>query len=361
MNSEPFSVGTCEQRVCRAVGQPFEPSQGDPDKPFEIADPFGLRSAVLPVFRRDPKGYLYGQGTAFHVDGCGGVLTAEHVIDFARDDPGKPGEKNIVSPLEHDHPVVLLSPGLAYGVTKLQSWALCPSTEQRWLLAPADVDPLDFRRTRPTHRVAVDVAALQLTFAQERRPASLPLRLATWNPKIGDTVLAVGFPLLKPNDHAVDEARLRVVDQLFGSYGTVVASHPTGTSRTNTTPVFEVMADWPSGMSGGPVFNREGEVVGIVSRSLAPGGNAQGVGYAAAVGSIPGVRELVPQIHPTLPGWCLGFGVFHPETHHLSGVFADAAAAERCRASLGADYVVRRGSHRIGTGDFMVTFASFGR
>jgi serine protease Do len=357
---EEFSIGTCEQRVRGHIGPPFEPSEASWDAPFEITDPFGLRSAVLPVFRCDPDGYLFGQGTAFHVDGCGGVLTAEHVVDFARDGFGQPGGKRTVSPLEYDHPVLMLSPGLAYGVTKLPPWALCASAEQRWLLAQAEADPLDFLGSASTHRVAADVAALQLGFDPTHRPASVPVRLAPWNPEVGDTVLAVGFPLLMPNEQAVDELRLRIVDRLYGAYGTVVAIRSTGTSRTSSTPVFELRADWPSGTSGGPVFNRNGEVVGVVSRSLAPADGSPGVGFAAAIGLIPGVRDLVPQVHPLQPGWRLGFGVVAGKNHRLSGVFGTVAEAQQFQASLGQDYVVRRGSYRIGSSDFVTSFASFG-
>jgi S1-C subfamily serine protease len=48
-------------------------------------------------------------------------------------------------------------------------------------------------------------------------------------------------------------------------------------------------------MSGGPVFNRDGYVVGIVSLSLEPGEGAKGVGYATCLSLIPEAVNLAPQ------------------------------------------------------------------
>ena len=360
MQFEPFYVGTCEGRLEDARRIPFEPNPNDPAAPFEVSDPFGVRRAVLPVFREDSSGELYGQGTAFHVDGSGGLLTAEHVIDFSRVVDMRPGMRHMDGPPNGDHPVVMLSPGLVFGQVAVPPWALLRVSEQRWLVDPAQEDPLSFYRGQPTHRVAVDVAAMRLNFDSEHPAASLPLALRKWSPVIGEPVLAMGYPELMPNDHAIDRERLLIVDRLFGAYGAVTNVHPTGSSSSNPTPVFEVEANWPSGMSGGPVFNRAGHVIGVVSRSIAPADGLPGVGYAAAVGHIGGLSQLLPTVHPTKPGWRVGFAVIQEVPFALNAMFPDLESASRRCEGLGPGHKVRRGSLRIGTRDFEIAFAAFG-
>jgi serine protease Do len=69
---------------------------------------------------------------------------------------------------------------------------------------------------------------------------------------------------------------------MFAAYGRVTDLYPCGRDHSNPTPVFEVEADWPSGMSGGPVFDAKGEVIGLVSRGLSAG-NKELMGHAWAI------------------------------------------------------------------------------
>ena len=81
---KPFSISTCENIANYEQPFSFKPlSEQTPFEPFLIQDPFGLRKAVVPVFKRSLSGEIYGMGTAFHVDGWGAFLTAYHVIEFA--------------------------------------------------------------------------------------------------------------------------------------------------------------------------------------------------------------------------------------------------------------------------------------
>lgn len=67
----PFYVSTYDVFGRHKPRYPFAYKPNAPLLPFEVTDPFGLRKAVVPVFRRDPDGRIYGMGTAFHVDGWG--------------------------------------------------------------------------------------------------------------------------------------------------------------------------------------------------------------------------------------------------------------------------------------------------
>lgn len=147
------------------------------------------------------------------------------------------------------------------------------------------------------------------------------VRLRGWEPTIGEYVFAVGYPQLKPSENVGDdELRGMVEDGMKGAYGRITRVFPDGRDSVNPSPVFEVDADWQSGMSGGPVFNHLGEVVGIVSRSLAPDGASGGVGCATCLGWTQ-VDELIPSLDLQNPGMRFGYAVLRHDPWHLVGVF----------------------------------------
>jgi serine protease Do len=112
-------------------------------------------------------------------------------------------------------------------------------------------------------------------------------------PKVGDRVVALGFPEIS----ALSSPRLRLsvtlVEGLYASYGRIVNLYPDGRDRTNKTPAFEVEAHWPSGMSGGPVINENGKVIGIVSRSLEASTGFAGSGLASWLGRLPELQNAL--------------------------------------------------------------------
>ncbi len=81
----PFEIATCETVESSQRHYPLDPDPERPFHPFRIQDPFGLRNAVVPVFRQDTKGQLFGLGTAFNINQFGTFLTAHHVIDFSEE------------------------------------------------------------------------------------------------------------------------------------------------------------------------------------------------------------------------------------------------------------------------------------
>ncbi len=271
---DPFIIRTCEGPSGgwgRVRG--YEPKPDAPYSPFEIHDPFGLRNAIVPVFCQHMDGLMYGVGTAFHVDGFGNFLTAYHVIDFV--------EKHLSG-----RPILFLSmDAVVFGTVHIPPDCFVPPQEVIASMMGVD-DPMAVLRGRPVRRPAIDVASLRTTEIGPgvRPPQTLPMRTKGWVPQLGEVVLAVGFAELDLSE--VDEARqlTLLTEGMYGAYGRVVAVHKEGTSRSNPTPVFEVESDWPPGTSGGPVFNRQGEVIGMVSRSLRAGSGMAGAGYAVHFG-----------------------------------------------------------------------------
>jgi hypothetical protein len=81
----------------------------------------------------------------------------------------------------------------------------------------------------------------------------------------GDRVMAVGFRINKAM-RAEGRAMVTFQEELCGSIGTVIEVHSDWNQDTGVWPRLVVDGFWPSGMSGGPVFNEIGTVVGIFSR-----------------------------------------------------------------------------------------------
>jgi len=116
--------------------------------------------------------------------------------------------------------------------------------------------------SRPTH----DVALLQLAETVSAQPVPIGDSDAV---SVGDPVFVVGAPLGQGHTLTVGHvsARRRPVGLLGGN---------------STVEFLQTDAAINPGNSGGPMFNMEGQVVGIVSHILSVSGGFQGLGYAVA-------------------------------------------------------------------------------
>lgn len=325
--------------------------------PFPISDPFGLRRAVVPIFQFNPDGSALGLGTAFHVDGWGRLLTADHVVEEIRTDNSGQVEPDML--LEIDitrsaYAAVLLGQGLVYGKYRIprSCWAL--SNRLDAVLIEDDVDPMAALRGKSSqYRIGPDIAAMNVVL----QPTAPPFHTVCVNlqiyPKIGEVVFAVGYPELGFKAVNADEITRYLKEGMFGVYGKVTNICRDGRGKNRPSPGFEVDADWPAGMSGGPVFNQNGEVIGVVSSSLSSSEAGRGVGFATSLAMIPNVSRLIPTLDINNPGWRLGFGVYRNDPWDLSGVFTSQEDAECMRDQLPSGYIVQWGSHRLGADDFM--------
>ncbi|MHC8401504.1 S1 family peptidase [Pseudomonas sp. MDT1-17] len=338
---EPFEIVTCEMAGAPKNGFcPLAPEPGKPFHPFRIQDPFGLRSAIVPVFRQDTAGRIYGLGTAFNIDEFGSFLTAHHVVDFS--------EHNGPS-----RPILFLSMHvLGYGSVPVPHDCFVPVTGFHVAMMDAN-DPMGALLGKSERKVAIDLAVLKASQLGPgvRSPQTLAVRVEGWQPTIGDVVLAVGFPELDLSELDMDSQKLLLSEGMYGAYGKIVAVHPHGVTTSNPSPVFEVESDWPPGMSGGPVFNRAGEVVGIVSRSIRAESDLPGSGFAVDLGRSHRIQVFAASLDA--PGWQVCWGMFSENGNKLLSVHPSDEAAVLTGDSLAQPFSVKKIVNRIGTDEWM--------
>lgn len=348
-------IQTCEDRAASERKHFLKPEfEGSIDQ-FLVQDPFGLRKAIVPMFRADDQGLLHGLGTAFAADPWGTWLTADHVVDFMR--VGRPEARAPEEQLYRFNGdqtlIAMMGIGLIYGTIGIPQDALARIT-QTFTPAIEVADPMDFTGGGVA-RKPLDLAVLQsASRPPEKFIRNLPIRLGYRGPRVGDVVVAIGYPQINTVHGEAERVVTRVEEGMFAGYGVVRAHHPNGRDRANPTPVFEVVANWPPGMSGGPVFNTAGEVVGLVSRGLgAADGEELGTAWATWFEALPQMPVWVPTLDPLNPNHRKVWGVRRLEPWALAGVTPDKDEATALLTKAGPGFEKLKGSWAIGTDDFI--------
>lgn len=354
--TDRFAPNTFETFKTHSPSRPY----GETAKngvPFPIHDPFCLRRAVVPVFLRYPDGSTVGVGTAFHVDGWGRLLTADHVVDHLRTlhlDQIAPDTLIEVDVSRSSHAAVLLGYGLIFGTVGIPEACWAPVGQVDAIVIERSEDPLGALQGKSSpYQIGPDIAGMSAIL----HPTAPPFHTVSVNfkdyPEVGEVVFAVGYPELGFEALNGSNTAHFLQEGMYGVFGKVICLHPKGRDRTRPTPGFEVEANWPSGMSGGPVFNQRGEVIGVVSSSLPPSDMGSGIGYATSLAMTPNVSQLAAALDVGYPGRRLGFGVYRTDPWHLADVFRSQSDAERLKAQLPPGYLVGWGQHRLGSDDFV--------
>jgi hypothetical protein len=213
-----------------------------------------IQSAVMPVVVRRPDGGLVGLGTAFTI-APGLMLTASHVMQEAVEGQGA------------------LVEGAMAGVVCLASSDEAASEFFGALL------PIE----RSRHYQSFDIALLEVgvPFIDDEPVPLLQLPLTAELPTVGDQVIALGYSRLDAShrQHGEVESAYQLQQDFNGTRGRVEEVHPVRRDWFLPFPCFRTNARFDGGISGGPVFNAEGFVCGVVCSGYELG--EEEVGYTS--------------------------------------------------------------------------------
>jgi hypothetical protein len=115
-----------------------------------------------------------------------------------------------------------------------------------------------------------DIAILVLRYTTDLPPDNLfkMAAVTTRLPAIGEQVSMIGFTASQ-TEFSRQPMSAAIWGHVRASVGTITARYPHGRDRVMMPgPAFEVASSASGGMSGGPVFDHHGFLVGIVATSL---------------------------------------------------------------------------------------------
>jgi serine protease Do len=308
---------------------PFEANAVHPEGRFLIQDP-EYRKRILPLFEfapEEPDNRVVGQGTVFRIDPFGNCATAFHVFESAFYLGGATGREMLV---RQDRSIVALElDGIAYGAAPIAPSQWRPMNGA-FSLVRVDDNPLQPPRLQNT----TELLALSILPSAPKASGTefLHVDLNGWRPSIGEVVLGIGYPNLDKKDGPDDRP---ISQYMYGAYGAITDIEPLDLGRSRSWPMVRVNADWPGGMSGGPVFNAAGNVVGIVSSGV------DGTSSTAMIfGGWNAVHHTLPSLDPSKLGsfLCVAILDAHEE---LIGVALNRQAAENRAAEIDGAFVSR--------------------
>jgi hypothetical protein len=224
----------------------------DPAARLAVGSGLWFRPEVFPV------GSPTGEHTIANWDYFGSALLQLHVRDG--DALFVHGSAVLVAPgvaIAAKHVVEEFLPQLSEGNAFLTCTSIIPSQLMVWNLRKITFPP------------ETDLAILILSYATRLPPhntftiAAITTRL----PKVGEQVSMVGFTAVE-KEVPFDPVGYTVCGDVRVSVGTISKRHPTGRDKFLIPwPALEIASYASGGMSGGPVFDQRGHLLGIVSKS----------------------------------------------------------------------------------------------
>lgn len=283
---------------------PIDPSRITTDaRGLFLVQDVEFRSCVLPLFSFDPSAANdrpAGHGTAFRIDPWSRCATAFHVLEDLFDANGVGSE-------------IVLKPNLRLAALELDGfgYGLTPIPDGAW--RPLAGSFSFFRIEKPPFGAARLRNLTELMVIRIRPPTSsedgtpyLKVDFRRWWPRIGEHVMALGYADLDVSPLENGGADRPISQYLYGSLGKIIDIEPADGARGRPWPLIRIDADWPGGMSGGPVFNKYGHAVGLVSAGFKGEGGATATFFSGW--NMP--ERIFGSIDPDNPGRFRCWGAF---------------------------------------------------
>lgn len=237
-------------------GGPFSPVPGQPNP---------IQKSVMPVvaMRGDEIRVL---GTAFAISSHGLMLTARHVIDEAYglvNGRGTPDEEVRI--------------GVLYTSTETH--------EDDPAKRVGGIFPIHTTNFTPCLDIALMVVNLPVDTRTDERIFIPALTIAPEIPAIGTDCFALGYHNMSCSPGGPNGCSHSICQYLSASKGVIQNVHfPRRDSSFLTFPCFEINSRLDPGMSGGPVLNLSGGVIGVVCSSITLADCDDHTSYASLVG-----------------------------------------------------------------------------
>lgn len=190
--------------------------------------------------------------------------------------------------------------GIVYGSPQIPEGGWRPLSG---LYAEAGKKDSPLFHEKPKIQNTTELANLQISRSERPTPMQwLPVALSSQPPKLGDVVTGYGFAGLDVDPEGKGDER-PMIQYLYESRGEVIEITAADPQSTMPWPRFRVSAERPSGMSGGPVLNAAGNVIGVISRGWTGAADSTATHFAGwDVG-----RRSFPTLDPLNVGRLRGF------------------------------------------------------
>lgn len=328
---------------------PYQPDSHQDPSLFSIGDPFGLRSKIIPLFRyNEETDEINGLGTAFRIDPWGTYLTAYHVLENSQ-------THSLYNERQLGGIFGFFSPGAVYGKVPIPKECFVPIRE---VATFTGIKESPFPNKADENVNIFDCAKLifnpQNPKVTEHRKFN-PLQIFGGNrPHKGDRVMAIGYPgVMDVKNHPINKD-VGLTEGLYGAIGTITELIPKGRGSLYSWPTFQVSCKWPSGISGGPIYNEEGFVIGIVSSSTHDDmSDNLTEGFSFWFNPRLAMKSFLPTIDTDNNGNLLVWAVLRQEPWHLAGIFSNKTHAEKFIKAFDDEYSVVFGSNLFGTDNFV--------
>jgi serine protease Do len=191
---------------------------------------------------------------------------------------------------------------MQFGIGRIPEGAWRPISEL-FSLFKVEQRPLSLPRLRNFCELAV--LRIRANARELVRTPYLSMDLSRWVPRVDEQVLAFGFAGLDLDTHSRGDNR-PISQHLYGSVAKIITVEPANPNRSRPWPLIRVDQEWPAGMSGGPVFNSAGNVIGVVSAGI------EGLGTSSATyfsgWQVP--RQIFGSIDSGNPGFFRCYAIF---------------------------------------------------